>query len=126
YYVGATEIANGLANAQVTIGDITGDHYADLVYYVNGQLYAIYNNILSDGVFYDSAGIPITTPSGISNPTQITASDITGDGYAGLLWTNANGDVGYLANNELSNADHGFFETPSQNVAELGAGGTLI
>jgi hypothetical protein len=128
YYVGATEIANGLANAPVTIGDITGDHYADLVYYVNGSLYLIPNNILSDPnhIPFDTAGQQIATPSGISNPTDISASDITGDGYAGLLWANANGDVGYLANNTLSNADHGFFETPSQNVAELGAGSTLI
>ena len=126
YYVGATKIANGLQNAQVTIGDITGDHYADLVYYVNGQLYYVPNNILSDGVFYNSAGIAINTPSGISNPTEITASDVTGDGYASLLWANANGDVGYLPNNTLSNADHGFFETPSQNVGEIGPGSTLI
>jgi hypothetical protein len=128
YYVGATEIANGLANAQVTIGDITGDHYADLVYYVNGSLYLIPNNILSDPnhIPFDTAGQQIATPSGISGPTEITATDVTGDGYAGLLWANANGDVGYLANNTLSNADHGFFETPSQNVAEIGPGSTLI
>ncbi|HJP75497.1 MAG TPA: CHAP domain-containing protein [Pseudonocardiaceae bacterium] len=128
YYVGATEIANGLANAPVTIGDVTGDHYADLVYYVNGSLYLIPNNILSDPnhIPFDTAGVPIATPSGISNPTQITASDITGDGYAGLLWANANGDVGYLANNTLSNPDHGYFETPSENVAEIGPGSTLI
>ncbi|HJP75496.1 MAG TPA: VCBS repeat-containing protein [Pseudonocardiaceae bacterium] len=128
FYTGALEIANGLANAQVTIGDVTGDHFADLVYYVNGSLYLIPNNILSDPNLlpFDTAGVPIATPSGISNPSNLTATDITGDGYADLLWSNANGDVGYLANNTLSNPDHGYFETPSENVAEIGAGNTLI
>ena len=118
----AVQIVSGLpASAIVTIGDVTGDHYADLLFVSDGSLYYLPNNILATG-----NGLPFTGAATIINQgsfgtaTQLVAADVSGDGYADLLWTNGNATLYYLPNNLHSNPGNAFFYGDSATVAALG------
>lgn len=119
------------AGAVVTVGDLNNDHYADMLYTSGGNLFVLWNNILKAG----SGGLPYTNDVGVqlnsingsfAGITQMTAANLSGDGYANLLWTDSTGEVNYLANNYNYNPDHQYFYGSSTPSAALGAGHALI
>ena len=104
----------------VTMGDVTGDGYAELLYVNNGDLFYVPNNILnhSDHLpFTGEVGIQIAT--GYGAVTQMTAADVSGDKYADLLWADASGSVYYAPNFVNSDGTHTFFPSTGTRVAGI-------
>jgi hypothetical protein len=111
--------------AIATMGDVTGDHYADLLYVNSGSLYYLPNNILSNAnhlPFTGAAGRKISN-GGFATATALVAADVSGDGYADLLWADNGTKINYIPNN--LNATGSLFNTPSTQVAALGTDGKL-
>ena len=94
-----------------SMGDMTGDGYADLVAVrSDGSLVAYYNNIKSNpGHMPFTSGTVIG--SGWQGFTSITLGDVNGDGFADLIARKADGTVWLYLNHFLSNPRHLPFST---------------
>jgi hypothetical protein len=117
----ATLLASGVpASTAVTLGDLDGDHKADLVFVRGDQLLYLHNDSGGLGLLANGSAQVINT--GFTPVTQLVASDLSGDGHADLLITNAAGEVDYLPNNSGSTGS--FFVTGQDvvDVADIGSG----
>ncbi|TWP47458.1 VCBS repeat-containing protein [Lentzea tibetensis] len=88
-------------------GDISGDGYADLIgVQGDGSLHYLPNNVNSNpGHPYGNAE---NIGSGFQEFTEVVLGDVSGDGYADLLATKADGTLHYFPNNINSNRAHPF------------------
>ncbi|WP_235921889.1 C40 family peptidase [Lentzea tibetensis] len=88
-------------------GDISGDGYADLIgIQGDGTLHYLPNNINSNpGHPYGNAE---NIGSGFEEFDNFVLGDVSGDGYADLLATRADGTLHYFPNNINSNRAHPF------------------
>jgi hypothetical protein len=124
----AIQIGSLPANAVVTFGDLNNDHYADLLYTSDGNLYYRDNDIQSEGggkFPFPEDSTQLSTNGGFAGVTEMTAADVTGDGVADLLWSDGT-NVYLLGNNSSTNPDHAFFFGDSTRVAGFGSGDALI
>lgn len=118
----AIRIVSGLPpNAVVTLGDLTGDRHADLLYVSKGALMLLPNNSGSNPghvPFHGSA--KAVNASGFGAVVQLTAADVSGDGHADLLFTNADHVVYELDDRSGSNPGHAYFHGNATQVAHVG------
>jgi hypothetical protein len=98
-------------------GDVSGDGYADMIgVQSDGTLHYFPNNINSNPGHPYGDGINIG--SGFQEFDNILLGDVSGDGYADLLATKADGTLHYFPNNINTNPDH----KPYRDRYEIGSG----
>jgi|GEM_PF-462955 len=118
----ATRIVSGIpAGAVVTLGDLTGDGHADLLYVSKAALMLLPNRSGSNPgrvPFHGSA--KAINATGFSAVVQLTAADVSGDGHADLLFTNADHKVYELDDRSSINPGHTYFHGNAVEVAHIG------
>ncbi|HEX3782345.1 MAG TPA: NlpC/P60 family protein, partial [Pseudonocardiaceae bacterium] len=99
-------VVTGLpAGALVAAGAITGHNTADLfIYDPSTDEVRLYPGV-GGSTPYSGTGYVVASYLG-SNVTKIFASDVSGDGYADLVYTKSDGTAWYLPNNMGSTSDH--------------------
>jgi hypothetical protein len=104
--------------SRISIADVTGDGYADIVATTpGGDLYMYTNGTATNpGRLPYSFGSKIG--SGWAGMTNVTLSDVSGDGYADLVATSSDGTLMYYPNNSNSNPGH----LPYATASRIGAG----
>jgi hypothetical protein len=124
----AVRIASGIpTGAVVTLGDLTGDGQADLLYASKGALMLLGNNSASNPghvPFHGSARA--INARGFSAVDQLTAADVSGDGHADLLFTNVDHKVYELDDRSSTNPGHVYFHGNATEVAHLGPAFTQL
>lgn len=118
----ATRITSGLpSDAVVTLGDLTGDGHADLLYVHKGALMLLPNKSGSNPGHVPFHGLATTiNATGFGAVVQLTAADVSGDGHADLLFSNADHVVYELDDRSGSNPRHAYFHGNATNVAHVG------
>ncbi|MFS8103811.1 VCBS repeat-containing protein [Lentzea alba] len=90
--------------ADITLADVTGDGYADLLgIEADGEVYLYPNNINSNGERKPFVTEGKLVGSGFGIYSKVRAADLTGDGYAELVAMTPSGDLFYYENNINSN-----------------------
>jgi hypothetical protein len=123
FHGNATRIVSGLpSGAVVTLGDLTGDGHADLLYVSKGALMLLPNKSGSNPGHVPFHGTAAAINSrGFGSVVQLTAADVSGDGHADLLFTNADEDVYELDDRSSTNPGHAYFAGNAKKVAHIGS-----
>jgi hypothetical protein len=108
------------ADRTVSLGDVNGDHKADVVYVDGGALKSLTNVGTGGAASFSGAGQTLMT-SGFATVKQVVAADLSGDGWADLLYADTSGGVFYLPNKAGSNPGNAPFAGSGTNVASMSA-----
>jgi hypothetical protein len=91
---------------RISLGDVTGDGYADVIgTTASGQLY-LYPNSINSNPGHVPYAYGSVIGSGWGGLSDVLLSDVSGDGYSDILATGSDGSLHYYPNNINGNPGH--------------------
>ena len=102
----------------ISVGDVTGDGYADVVATTAAGALYLYPNSINSNPGHVPYLWGSVIGSGWAGLSDVLLSDVSGDGYADILATGGDGSLRYYPNNINGNAGH----LPFSSGSVIGSG----